>query len=80
MAGTIAAVPSLQPLASDDIWRVVLDCDPFVRVVRPRAAPDTAAWELLALGDMTDDQLDIYEAAVSSADERCCDAGQMPGF
>ncbi len=65
----IAAVPDLQPLASDDIWRVALEGEAVVRVVRFRTEMGCAKWELLAMGDMTDDQLDVYEAAVSGIHE-----------
>ena len=61
----IAAVPDLQPLASDDIWRVALEGETVIRVVRFHTEMGGAKWELLAMGDMTDEQLDAYEAAVS---------------
>ena len=65
----IAAVPDLQPLASDDIWRVALEGETVIRVVRFRIEMGGARWELLAMGDMTDEQLDTYEAAVSGIHE-----------
>ncbi len=65
----IAAVPDLQPLASDGIWRVALEGESVVRVVRFRVEMGGAEWELLAMGDMTDEQLDVYEAAISGIHE-----------
>ncbi len=65
----IAAVPDLQPLASDDIWRVALEGESVIRVVRFRTEGGGARWELLAMGDLTDEQLDAYEAAVSGMHE-----------
>lgn len=65
----IAAIPDLQPLASDDIWRVVLEGESIIRVVRFRAEMRGMKWELLAMGDMTDEQLDAYEDAISGIHE-----------
>ncbi|HEY0205528.1 MAG TPA: hypothetical protein VGC15_15390 [Acetobacteraceae bacterium] len=61
----IVAIPDLQPLASDDIWRVALEDEAVIRVVRLRPDMGRARWELLAMGDMTDEQLDAYEEAVA---------------
>ena len=76
----IAAVPGQQPLASDDIWRVTLEGETVIRVVRSRAAQNGPRWELLAMGDMTEEQLDIYEAAVSGMQEDCPGTGPSLGF
>ncbi len=65
----IAAIPDLQPLASDDIWRVALEGETVIRVVRLRSGMGEPRWELLAMGDMTDEQLDAYEAAISDIHE-----------
>ena len=66
----IAAIPDLQPLASDDIWRVALEGETVIRVVRLRAEMGGPRWELLAMGDMTEEQLDAYEDAISGAHEK----------
>ncbi len=66
MKRRIAAVPDGQPLGHDGIWRVVLHGEVVVRVVRCSALPGTGSdWQLLQMDDMTDEQLDIYEAALS---------------
>lgn len=66
MSRRIAAVPDWQPLGHDEIWRVVLHGEVVVRVVRHSSLPGIAAhWQLLQMDDMTDEQLDIYEAALS---------------
>ena len=65
----IAAAPDWQPLERDGIWRVVLQGEIVVRVVRPATRQDSALrWELLQMDDMTDEQLDAYEAALSTPD------------
>lgn len=61
----ITAIPDVQPLASDDIWRVALEGEAVIRVVRLRCEMGGPRWELLAMGDMTEEQLDAYEAAIS---------------
>lgn len=66
----IAAIPDMQPLASDDIWRVALEGEAVIRVVRLRSGMGGARWELLAMGDMTEEQLDAYEAAISDSPEK----------
>ena len=76
----IAAVPDLQPLASDDIWRVALDGETVIRVVRFRTEMGVAKWELLAMGDMTDEQLDAYEAAISGIHEGFSDTPSTLGI
>jgi hypothetical protein len=65
----IAAVPSWQPLERDEIWRVVLHGEVIVRVVRhARRQGGGWRWQLLQMDDMTDEQLDAYEAALSGPD------------
>lgn len=67
MSGRIAAVPDLQPLERDKIWRVVLHGEVVIRVVRHVARQGSAwRWQLLQVDDMTDEQLDVYEAALSN--------------
>ena len=69
MSGRIAAVPDVQPLERDGIWRVVLHGEVVVRVVRHATRQgSTWCWQLLQMDDMTDEQLDAYEAALSNAD------------
>ena len=65
----IAAVPGWQPLERDGIWRVVLHGEVVVRVIRhaTRRGSDWC-WQLLQMDDMTDEQLDAYEAALSDPD------------
>jgi len=68
MRRRIAAVPDCQPLGHDGIWRVALHGEVVVRVVRCSALPGTGShWQLLQMDDMTDEQLDIYEAALSGS-------------
>lgn len=76
----IVAVPDLQPLALDDIWRVALEGETIMRVVRFHTEMAGAKWELLAMGDMTDEQLDIYEAAVSGLHEGHPDTSSALGI
>lgn len=66
----IAAVPDWQPLGHDGIWRVVLHGEVVVRIVRCSALPGSVPhWKLLQMDDMTEEQLDTYEAASSSPHE-----------
>ena len=66
-SGRIAAIPDLQPLERDEIWRVVLHGEVIVRVVRHSTRQGGARrWQLLQMDDMTDEQLDTYEAALSN--------------
>lgn len=76
----IAAVPGLQPLASDAIWRVALEGEAIIRVVRLRGARNGPRWQLLAMSDMTEEQLDTYEAAVSGVQDACPGPGPALGF
>ena len=80
MSGRIEVVPGLQPLAAHDIWRVVLEGQPLVHVVSGRVPHAGPRWRLLAMGDMTDEQLDAYEAAISEAEEAGPSRGPAPGF
>lgn len=57
--GRIIAVPEFQPLAADSIWRVVLAGEPFGRLVREAGA----MWHLLQVDELTDAQLEDYDAA-----------------
>ena len=64
--GAVVAIPDNQPLAADDIWRVTLEGETVGRLVRLR--PDAvcgAAWHLLQIDEMTDAQLDAFDAAMS---------------
>lgn len=65
MSGRVAATPDLQPLAADGIWRVMLEGETLVRVVRAAASDGGLPWRLLAMSDMTEEQLDAYEAAIA---------------
>lgn len=56
--GTIMAVPEFQPLAADRIWRVILAGERFGRLVREAGA----VWHLLQVDELTDAQLDDYDA------------------
>lgn len=65
VSGTIIAVPECQPLADDEIWRVVLAGEEVGRLVRRcRQELGGKAWQLLQLDDMSDEQLDAYEASM----------------
>ncbi len=69
MSRNIAAVPGWQPLERDEIWRVVLHGEVVVRVVRHATRQGGGRrWQLLQMDDMTDEQLDAYEAALSGPD------------
>ncbi len=63
--GTVIAVPDCQPLAADGIWRVTLAGEGFGRLVRRGGREhDGEAWQLLQLDDVSDEQLDTYEASM----------------
>ena len=67
MSRRVAAVPDCQPLERDGIWRVVLRGEFVVRVVRHATRQGGCwRWHLLQMDDMTDEQLDAYEAALSN--------------
>lgn len=76
MSGTIAAVPRAQPLARDGIWRITLAGETFGRLVRLDAGARDGGWRLLRIDDVTDEQFDLYEAAMSDAAQA---AGAEPG-
>ena len=67
VSGTIAAVPDVQPLARDGIWRVTLAGEAFGRLVRFDGRAPGDGWRLLQMDDVTDEQLDRYEAAMGEA-------------
>ena len=78
MSRGIAAVPGWQPLESEGIWRVVLQGKVVVRVVRHAMRQGGGwRWQLLQMDDMTDEQLDAYEVALSDPDADAQDAGQI---
>lgn len=78
MSRGIAAVPGWQPLEHDGIWRVVLRGEVVVRVVRHATRQGGGwRWQLLQMDDMTDEQLDAYEAALSSPDAEIQDPGRI---
>ena len=63
--GTVIAVPDCQPLAADGIWRVTLAGEEFGRLVRRGGREhDGETWQLLQLDDVSDEQLDTYEASM----------------
>ncbi len=69
VSGTVTVVPDRQPLAKDGIWRVILAGEGFGRLVRRRNAERAGkAWQLLQLDDISDEQLDSYEASMSDQD------------
>ena len=67
VSGTVIAVSDDQPLAADGIWRVTLAGEEFGRLVRC-CSPERGgkAWQLLRLDDMSDEQLDAYEASMDN--------------
>ncbi len=78
MSRGIAAVPDWQPLERDGIWRVVTHDEVVVRVVRHATRQGlTWRWQLLQMDDMTDEQLDAYEAALSTPDADIHGAGHI---
>ena len=78
MSRNIAAVPGWQPLERDGIWRVVLHGEVVVRVVRHATRQGGGwRWQLLQMDDMTDEQLDAYEAALAGPDADAQDVGRI---
>lgn len=69
VSGTIAAVPDVQPLARDGIWRVALAGEAFGRLVRRGDRACDAGWSLLRMDELADEQFDRYEAAMDDAPE-----------
>ena len=67
--GVIGAVAAVQPLATEGIWRVALGGEACGRLVRGASGTcdghDAAAWRLLRIDDLSDEQLDAYERAMS---------------
>lgn len=69
MSRRVAAVPSWQPLEQDAVWRVILHGERVVRVVAYATRQGLSwRWQLLRMDDMTDKQLDAYEAALCDRD------------
>jgi hypothetical protein len=67
VSGRIAVVPDRQPLAADGIWRVTLAGESVGRLVRldeQDYSSGVAGWQLLQLDDITDAQLEAYEAVM----------------
>jgi len=62
--GTLASVAEQQPLSAENVWRVVLAGEAVGRLVR--RARD-GALQLLQLAELTDAELDIYEAAMGTS-------------
>jgi hypothetical protein len=62
--GTLAAVAEQQPLSAENVWRVVLAGEVVGRLVK--RAQD-GALQLLQLAELTDAQLDTYEAVMSTS-------------
>lgn len=65
VSGTIAAVPDVQPLAREGLWRVTLAGESFGRLIRFDGRACDGGWRLLRMDEVTDEQLDRYEAAMS---------------
>lgn len=62
--GTISAVPERQPLGGEGVWRISLGGEPFGRLVRRAQGGIGVTWQLLQINDLSDEQLDAYEAAM----------------
>lgn len=70
VSGKIASVAETQPLAGEGVWRVILAGESIGRLVRrddQEHEAGAAGWRLLQLDDLTETQLDAYEAAMSGA-------------
>jgi hypothetical protein len=68
VSGRIEAVAELQPLAGGGVWRVTLAGESVGRLVRQdklEYGVEVSGWHLLQLDDLTEAQLDAYEAAMS---------------
>lgn len=63
IVGVIVAVPDMQPLAIDDIWRVTLQGELFGRLVGRR---HDGPWRLLRADEMTDEQIDVLKDVLTS--------------
>ncbi len=71
VSGRLAVVPDRQPLAADGIWRVTLVGESVGRLVRldeQDYGSGVAGWQLLQLDDITDAQMEAYEAAMLQAE------------
>ena len=64
VSGTILGIPEQQPLANDEIWRVFLAGEARGRLVRMDRRRNGITWRLLQLHDVSDAQLEVYEAAM----------------
>lgn len=67
LSGSIVAVPDLQPLAGDNIWRVRLADERCGRLVGRGL---DGAWRLLQLDDMTEAQLAAFDAVMLDPAQR----------
>lgn len=71
VSGRIAVVQAKQPLAADGIWRIVLAGQSVGCLVRRDEQDDNAGqarWQLLQIDDMTEAQLDAFDAAMLQDD------------
>lgn len=75
VSGAIVAVPELQPLGPDGVWRVTLAGEVFGRLVRLGEGTSGRVWQLLQFDDVTDEQFEAYEAGMRDAVEQI---GSMP--
>jgi len=62
--GTLAVIAEQQPLLAENVWRVVLAGEAVGRLV---SRARDGALQLLQLTELTDAQLDIYEAAMRTS-------------
>ncbi len=69
VSGMIAVIPDHQPLAEDGIWRVTLAGEGFGRLVRSDDARGRRTWQLLQIDELSDEQLDAYDASMHGQGE-----------
>lgn len=69
VSGIVAVVPDHQPLASGGIWRVTLAGEGFGRLVRFDEEHGGRAWQLLQIDELSDEQLDAYDASMHGQGE-----------
>ncbi len=69
VGGMVAAVPDLQPLAHDGIWRVTLAGEGFGRLVRYDEKREDRTLQLLQIDELSDEQLDTYDAFMHGSSE-----------
>ncbi|MBV9749108.1 MAG: hypothetical protein JO157_09855 [Acetobacteraceae bacterium] len=69
MSGMIAVVPDHQPLGEGGIWRVTLAGEGFGRLVRSYDERDRRTWLLLQIDELSDEQLDAYDASMHGQGE-----------